>query len=350
MSPPKKAQVKPAKGSAPKSQNTTGRIVNKTQPQTERQAPSNPNASNYNDELHDYLDSVKTPEQVKQQWGELQKARAAAEGAGDRLGIEAAKAASAGLQQKANGLGMSVNDLPTANTTPKAAMKMAEILAARSREEPGAKPFVAWASRFVGKRGVATAAPKPTPRTPSPAPAPAPPPASAAPKAAKGSQGAYSKARVKQEPHKDCGKKLPYNDRKSVKGTGLQKDHTPSAKALEKAAMTKMQPLIKAGDIDPDRAKAIARSVSSNAPTIAIPRDAHKEGNTYKGKNTPGRIDEDSRDLNGAAKRDTTKISESMANKKNGCSDAYNKAAKELAEMDWNKYVDDMISKGLKGN
>lgn len=200
-------------------------------------------------------------------------------------------------------------------------------------------------------------APRNTPASPAPAPAPkptttpapAPPPANATARTANGSGGGYSKARVKQNPHKDCGKKLPYKDTQSVKGTGLQKDHTPSAAALKKAAMDRMAPLIAARKVTPDQATTIANRAANNAPTIAIPPDVHAEGDTYKGKNNPQKIDADSKDLNGAAKRNTEKISDAMANKKHGCSDAYNKAAKEITDMDWNKYLDDAISQGMKG-
>lgn len=126
MSPPKKAQVKPAKGSAPKSQNTTGRIVNKTQPQPTKQAPSNPAADNYVEEFHDYLESVKTPDQVKQQWGEVQKAKAAAEASGDRLSALGAQRALDGLKEKANTMRMSVKDLPNVGLSPEEAMALGE--------------------------------------------------------------------------------------------------------------------------------------------------------------------------------------------------------------------------------
>jgi hypothetical protein len=148
MSPPKKAQVQPAKGSPPQSQNTTGRIVNKTKPQAQKKAPSNPNAGNYADEFHDYLDSVKTPEQVKSQWGEVQKAKAAAEAAGDGPGTMAAKNALAGLQEKANGLGMSVKDLPNAGLSAQEAM----TLAALAPDEPLAKGATAQAGKFIAQK------------------------------------------------------------------------------------------------------------------------------------------------------------------------------------------------------
>lgn len=199
-------------------------------------------------------------------------------------------------------------------------------------------------------------APRNTPASPAPAPAPkptttpapAPPPANATARTANGSGGGYSKARVKQNPHKDCGKKLPYSDRDTLKNTGLKKDHTPSSKAIYTAAMEKMKPLIAARRITKDAAEKIAHTAKENAPTIAIPHDVHVEGNTYGSKNKP-LYKQDAGDLNGAAKRDTKAISEAMADKKHGCSDAYNKAAAEITNMDWDKYVDDAIKKGMKG-
>lgn len=71
----------------------------------------------------------------------------------------------------------------------------------------------------------------------------------------------------------------------------------------------------------------------NNAPTIAIPPDVHAEGGTWRNKNkVPGKVAEDA-----------------MKNKDHGCSKAYDKAAEEIRNMDWNKYVDDMINQTLKG-
>jgi hypothetical protein len=81
---------------------------------------------------------------------------------------------------------------------------------------------------------------------------------------------------------------------------------------------------------------------------IVVPPAVHAAGNTWRYKNDAERIKKDAGDLNAAAKRDTDAISEAMKDKDHGCQKTYNKAAKELREMDWNKYIQDTIDKTLK--
>jgi hypothetical protein len=153
----------------------------------------------------------------------------------------------------------------------------------------------------------------------------------------------------KQTPHKDCGKLGKYSQAPKGRGAAdLEADHTPSGAALERAMRNKLKEMgIK--NLKPKQIDSIAESLKRQAPTITIPKDVHAEGNTYKANNTDARITADSKDLKGAAKRDTAAIQKSMDGKDHGCSEAYKAAAKKLIEeTDFDKLIKNAIDGGLK--
>jgi hypothetical protein len=299
-----KAQIKPASGAAPGGENTVGKVIPQTSP-APAGGKSQPDKAWYEQVWDGYKKAAL--DDVNADLGEPPDPLNKPKGGWEILGASVFGAAKDAADNAGGGGG---GRMSAKATRPKPQ---------KSKTEPDKKPKSEEKPEAVSAGG----------------------------KKANSGGGGYSKAKVKQEPHEDCGRKQPYSDKKGVKGTGLEKDHTPSSKAIQAAAMKEMEPLI-GKSLTKGQAEKIAHAVSEKAPTIAIPPDVHRAGQTWgSGKNTPTQIAQDAGDLNGAAKRNTEKISEIMADKKHGCNDAYNKAAEEITSMDWNKFVKDTIADKL---
>ena len=139
------------------------------------------------------------------------------------------------------------------------------------------------------------------------------------------------------------------NDKKSLKGSGLEKEHPPSGASLEKSAENKINELrdsvVKISDA---QASEIRKSVRNNAPTIAVPPDIHAEGQNWRYKNTPGRISQDTENLNEAVKRIQMPSPMIMENEDHGCKNTYDKAAQELRNLDWDQHIKNAITNVTK--
>ncbi|HVK23795.1 MAG TPA: hypothetical protein VM677_20765 [Actinokineospora sp.] len=89
----------------------------------------------------------------------------------------------------------------------------------------------------------------------------------------------------------------PYSDLKKREkvGDNLEHDHIPSSAALKKAKEKQL-----GRKLTPQE----ARDLHQQGTAIEVPKEVHAKGDTFRGKNTPDRIDADAADLGAAAKRD----------------------------------------------
>jgi filamentous hemagglutinin len=78
-------------------------------------------------------------------------------------------------------------------------------------------------------------------------------------------------------------------------GDNLEHDHIPSSAALKKAKEKQL-----GRKLTPQE----ARDIHQQGAAIEIPKEVHAKGDTFRGKNTPDRIEADASDLSAAAKRD----------------------------------------------
>ncbi|NHV11397.1 filamentous hemagglutinin N-terminal domain-containing protein [Cronobacter turicensis] len=90
---------------------------------------------------------------------------------------------------------------------------------------------------------------------------------------------------------------------KEVVGDGLEHDHIPSMGALRRAEEIKL-----GRKLTPAEDKALYQ----NATAVEVPKDVHRSGPTYGGKNTKEQIEMDALDLCSAVCRDTTALRENM--------------------------------------
>ncbi|CAQ83258.1 MULTISPECIES: hypothetical protein [Photorhabdus] len=97
----------------------------------------------------------------------------------------------------------------------------------------------------------------------------------------------------------------PYKELKSkaVVGDNLEHDHIPSFAALRKAKENKL-----GRKLTPQEEKTLY----NNATAVELPKDAHAESRTYRGKNTSEQVNQDAADLCGAVCRDTETLRVNM--------------------------------------
>lgn len=97
----------------------------------------------------------------------------------------------------------------------------------------------------------------------------------------------------------------------SVVGDNIEGDHSPSAAALIAAKERELGRELKPDEI---------RQVTLDGTVVAVPKDVHAESRTFKGRNTPQQIDQDSLDFIVAACKDAVCRANSL--RKKGVSEA----------------------------
>ena len=121
-----------------------------------------------------------------------------------------------------------------------------------------------------------------------------------------------------------CGELGTYGEQKERTGNGeYHRDHIPSKAALKERAR----------QLNGGRALSNAQltAIENQALSVVIPASAHREVSpTYGGRNA-NLIDDDAKDLAGAAKRDTDEMkSEIDEHADKECAKHYNQAAREI--------------------
>lgn len=138
----------------------------------------------------------------------------------------------------------------------------------------------------------------------------------------------------------ECGDLGAYGDQVDITGDGsLNRDHVPSKAALIKRAEELIFPETLSG--------AAKDAIINSALSIAIPTPLHQGSSpTYGGRQNQimddglKRIESDSTDLQGAAKRDTKAMQEALDAKDPECAKKYKKAAKKVNAITNEQYDD----------
>ncbi|MCI4226996.1 hypothetical protein MRO82_21830, partial [Dickeya dianthicola] len=100
----------------------------------------------------------------------------------------------------------------------------------------------------------------------------------------------------------DVGSYKELKDR-AVVGDGLEHDHIPSFAALRTA---------KENELGRKLTPAEEKTLYQNATAVEVPKDVHRAGPTYGGKNTAAQVQQDALDLCGAVCRDTDALRTNM--------------------------------------
>ncbi|MBK7827165.1 MAG: hypothetical protein IPJ59_18455 [Nannocystis sp.] len=134
-----------------------------------------------------------------------------------------------------------------------------------------------------------------------------------------------------------------YGEQKKITGNGsCDRDHIPSKAALKEAARKY------AADNDisptPDQWANIDKRIDKEGTTVVVPKDIHKAGPTYGGKNQPDVVRGDAQDLNAAAAQDANAMVKNAETMDPDNIDAYKKAADQIKNKS-NQDYDDQFGK-----
>lgn len=123
----------------------------------------------------------------------------------------------------------------------------------------------------------------------------------------------------------------------------FERDHVPSQAAMLRAAQKRFD----FGGFTTEQVTCIENGLTNNALVIAIPYGKHvKYSRTCKGRNKPSQIEEDSEDLDSAARKDLLRLQKKMTGK---CAEAYREAARQVRAQPHNKVIDDTVTKCTAG-